>query len=179
MKKKTLDNASFFIKLYFYFFLMWTLVFYLFEVGEKGWTYVTFGRIVPFRSSFSHIGLKWRKERARKLKEEQRVAVNVCVSSVDTTTHRETRQWVRSDMCRQHITTLLSIGPHNPSPSYRSQVILRSFFSFLASVSGNSYFVAQPTDQQSHLELRIWNACRISPHGLTSLVLYWIHQAHC
>lgn len=144
----------------FIFFWTWTWGLHLFDdFIDEGLMYVG---LSPSRAPWVRIGLGWRKESVRKLKEEQRVALNVCVSSADTTTHRETRQWVRADMCRQHITTFLSIGPYNPSPSYRSQMSLRSrkvfevffFFSFFSHLSVETAIVLVSLHNSHILSLR-------------------------
>jgi len=133
IRYQTTDSVS----LYLFYFWTWTWGL-CFVWWFHRWRIDVCG-IVPFKSSLSQIFDLSKGKSVRKLKEEQRVALNVCVSSAETTTHRETRQWVRADMCRQHITTFLSFGPYNPSPSYRLQMSLRSrkvfevvmFFSFL------------------------------------------------
>lgn len=93
----------------------------------------------------------------------------VCVSFVYRATHRETRQWVRADMCGQHITTFRSIRPCNPSPSTGDERGLKFFFSFYSlSVGGNNHCVELDALK------RLQNGLMSLVHGDWVFVMEWV-----
>lgn len=131
MKKKTSDNASIFIHLYlfFFFFKICLDICLLDKVREEGWMYEIWWDFPLQEFLQSHLDLNEGKRELERWKRNKEL-LWMCPFPLLIQPRRETRQWVRAVMCRQHITTFLSVGPCYPSPSYRSQVSLWSVFFF-------------------------------------------------